>query len=792
MTKEINNLKFYHIILISMLISPLLVLNSNLNNKQREKERSIRKELNNVFLRKLDFKEDTNSICNKGSDELKEYYKTGDGGKIGIKEGKIENKDDSEHINALINLVSSEGDTMDNAKTYAMHVIPVLVFLVITIFSLPGWLICCFCNCCDCCCCCCCKKTSCKVPFYILTVVIYALVAAICVYGLSQSNSIFVGLADTECSLLRFTGEVLDGETKETKPKWIGISGIETIFTDTKTQIQSLTSTKKQEFVNKRTGTGGVVSKIADFEDAMRTQGVNIKNHYHRIGGIDYQLDIKKQFGTFAKSDSTVTIEPNEPTILMYGWYREFQETVDQGNTYMGAVEQNYDGLAGNSVATKALTDGIDAIKDIKNSFDGIKDQISGIILEYSDMIDEYGKLAFKLVFSVLLIIDVAIAAFITLLCFCSFQACQNCCIRCILKSFLHILWNVLALLTFFTLLLGSIFTLFGTVGKDLISVVEYLVSDENLNKGEEASLVGEAAKYLKKCVNGNGDITHELNLDTSSLNNVDQLNIAIKNIDQVREKIQDIIDGNNGKVAYKTYLQQFNDIINYKRDFTLINTDDAVQLRFSDCRTALNGEQDNIDWSSSCEGRSSTSCDSVASGVTPQTCVDLKTCSNDRISTIYSTSSTSTIDKAAYLNAIVNVINNEKKIPTSTEDSDDSYISIAKSLDKLNTAYNNFLSKENEVLLEYRNAINSLTDIFNNLVGNGNIYSLINCLFIGRNVKILLKNLEKTLGTSFYNVGICLVIAGIAMLVSISFTILLNIIFNQKDTKPGMPGIKQ
>ena len=275
-----------------------------------------------------------------------------------------------------------------------------------------------------------------------------------------------------------------------------------------------------------------------------------------------------------------------------------------------------------------------------------------------------------------------------------------------------------------------------------------------------------------------------------TSLNNVDQLNIAIRNIDQVRTEIQDIIDGKNGKVAYKTYLKGFNDIINYKTDFTLISPTGDVLLRFSDCRTALNNEQNNIDFSSSCEGRTpSISCEIVTSSATPGTCVDLKTCPNNKISDLYSSS---TSDNAANLNAIVNVINNEKKIPTPGEDSGDTYISIAKSLNKLNGAYNDFLTKESETLGEYRNAISSLTNIFNNLVGNGNIYSLINCLFIGKNVKIILKNLGKTLGTNFYNVGISLTIAGISMLVSISFTILLNIIFNQKDEKPGIPGMKQ
>ena len=341
MTKEIKKLKFYQIILISILLSPLLILNSNLKNKQREKERSIKKELNNVFLRKLAFKDDTDLICNKGSDELKEYYKTGDGEKIGIKAGKIENKDEPAHVKALINMVSSEGDTMENAKTYALHVKLILALLAITILSLPGWLVCCFCNCCNCCCCCCCKKPGCKVPFYIITVVIYALVAAICVYGLSQSNSIFVGLADTECSVLRFTGEVLDGETKETRPKWIGINGIQTLFGDTKREINNLSGEKQGELV---TAKNRIQSAQGAFEGSLETQSTYINDNYHKVN--NYQLDIIKKFGSFSKDgDGTITITPEENDILVHTWYLEYKNTAEQANEYMTIIDTNYNDL---------------------------------------------------------------------------------------------------------------------------------------------------------------------------------------------------------------------------------------------------------------------------------------------------------------------------------------------------------------------------------------------------------------------------------------------------------------
>ena len=69
MTKKSNEfspkLKYYHIILIAMIISPFLVLNSNSINKKKEQRKILKQ--NEIFMRKLygrnlSFEEDTRMI----------------------------------------------------------------------------------------------------------------------------------------------------------------------------------------------------------------------------------------------------------------------------------------------------------------------------------------------------------------------------------------------------------------------------------------------------------------------------------------------------------------------------------------------------------------------------------------------------------------------------------------------------------------------------------------------------------------------------------------------------------
>ena len=83
---------------------------------------------------------------------------------------------------------------------------------------------------------------------------------------MSVSNSVFVGFANTECSLLKFVGELLDGETKEELPKWIGIDNIQEIFSQTKDKINGLTNETKDNLDNNKRKTD---TSKNNFEDAL-------------------------------------------------------------------------------------------------------------------------------------------------------------------------------------------------------------------------------------------------------------------------------------------------------------------------------------------------------------------------------------------------------------------------------------------------------------------------------------------------------------------------------------------
>ena len=68
------------------------------------------------------------------------------------------------------------------------------------------------------------------------------------------------------------------------------------------------------------------------------------------------------------------------------------------------------------------------------------------------------------------------------------------CCCRCLFKFFTHLSCNTLSLLMIIIFLVGSLFGLIGQIRSDVMPVISYIVSEDNLGKngtGGDNILVG-------------------------------------------------------------------------------------------------------------------------------------------------------------------------------------------------------------------------------------------------------------------------------------------------------------
>ena len=769
------NLKYYHIMILSIILSLLLIINSN-NAKNKRINEKLDKEADSKFNKILigrhleTFEEDMEKICSKGSEELKDYFLTGSLNKLGIDfDKKEENEETPEYIHNLIDIINSakdngSDDIMDNAIEYSKHLKTVAIFVAFAVLSIPGWIFCCSCCCCNCCCCCCCKKGCCKLPFFIITTLLYVLVAIVCIYGLSKSNSIFKGLADIECSILRFCNEVKNGETKDEKPKWIGIEGIDNLLDEVKKKIEDLGTTTLDSL---KTQKENIAQKKENFEQLLEDNSgeiINKDQNYITIpnedsGSFHYRLDIttKRMFGEF--DASTRTADPEQS--FVGAWFKQYDETAKNSEKYIGEATEKFTSILEGTTITENIDDLKKTVNEIGDSINDIEDGIADSIVEFSDYIDEYGKSGFKIFFSVLIAFDALVAILMFLFCFFSGKLCNNCCLcRCIFKCAIHLFWNILALLMFVTFLIAFLFCFIGTIGSDLVYVLNYYISPENFNK-DEPELFGKEGEKLGTCFNEDGDILKALDFNMDEMASFDDL----KNINNdIEANGKDFEKLKNEPGVYGEITRELNDRKTLaKPDFSIISEDvspNPPNYVFSSLMNELNREVSPAEWKVSCEG-SQTECHKI---------------NEENICLVYSAGNPYAIgEKIESIKDLVKNANGEEVEgrPIFTHN-------FKALIEKLNEKYQEFLDEELGVLGIFDNTIKDLTGIFDEYIGEGGgVFDFVNCHFIGKNIQVILNNLEKCLGGDLYTVSIWLFLAGCSLAISISFTILLIVIIN-------------
>ena len=857
MTNELTQynpkLKPYHIIILACLLSPLLILNSNNVNSQRATEK-LNKEKSKLFEQIIssrhlqenegDEKPLSNSdkVCQKGSKELVSYYETGDLSKISLDENPIKCEEKGKpYFDALLNIIKSltdEGDgetdnvnqsgenhegestrrnllemgeIQDDITTYVKHLIPILIFLVIGIFSLPGWLVCCFCTCCNCCCCCCCKKRKCKIPCFIFTCVFYALAVVVCIYGLSQTNKIFVGMADTECSILKFFDQVLDGETKQEMPRWAGIDGINGIlqnlynsinemkngtYNDLENQITNINNMKSSFLVLMENADKLVYEPDGEYKSTL-IQNYEGTNSYDFEGeGEDvngkYVLDLVNMFGKYDATQKKFV--PANSTLD--AWEYEYKRVSEVADDYLGQAKDGFKEILSESSGQvlESLNSGIDTLSDLRTSFNDIRSGSVDSIYDASDYIDEYGKLGSNLVFGVLGGLNLVLAVFMLMIFLFSGKMCTNwvfC--RCIFKFFTHLIWNILALLMFITFLVGFLFSFIGTLGEDFMNVVQYVVSEDNLGKngvGGEGILVGsleEAKSYLDRCVNGNGQIEEEIGLDLDQINSFDN----ISNAEAIIEDTKNQFEQKKDFVTYNIYKELMESrsslksseffLIPIDQDFnaedkskflsfgwTLKRMNDYIKTNAPDVNKQESWEIAGYDESKTC-GTDQT-------GYTGKIVFSPKICDPTERTWISTSTDIDITGRAKILSDTIKIIKDLND--NSKTDPNGNYI---KKLDQLKESYDTYLTTYIDALDFFNDKIKSITSSIRTYIGDGsNLFGFVKCNFIGTNLKIMLKYLKTALGKNIKTVGICLTIVGCSLALSISSTILLIVIINK------------
>ena len=119
--------------------------------------------------------------------------------------------------------------------------------------------------------------------------------------------------------------------------------------------------------------------------------------------------------------------------------------------------------------------------------------------------------------------------------------------------------------------------------------------------------------------------------------------------------------------------------------------------------------------------------------------------------------------------------------IKDATVETDTDHESFLGILNSLKGDYNDTYLQEYITTLDlFQTSIQRITSQLKQYTGDNNgLFSFIKCSFIGTNLKIMLKYLKSALGGDVKTIGICLLVVGCSLALSISSTILMIIIIN-------------
>ena len=850
-----SKLKSYHIFLLGCLLGVLLVLNSNYVNEKKLKIQQDKKEqaLFNRLIsqRRLQdnsasnglFGEDeevyeSDIICSYASEELQEYYNTSDLSKIDLDDGPIKCEDkDEDYMKTLIEIVKSlmgdgddeeeederralrnliDSDTKENIKKYGKRLLPWLVFAAFGILSALGWIVCCFCNCCNCCCCCCCKKTTCKIPCFIITYVFYAAVVAVSIYGFTQTNKIFTGLSNTECSFIRFFETILFGETRDENnndPKWIGIEGVTNILNNLNTEITEMDDSNLEEELELN------VQEIDEKRDTFFSALKSVHKNFYMLdtdGNIIEPKQTKpwyyKEYNTVDNIEINVGSSPNKlegkyvlDLIPKFGEYNEADDIYTGLNNYWNLEISTIDANAGRAVEdaegsfTRMLGENLDKIKEglekgddnlgkLRDPLNDIYDSISGLLYDASEMTNDYGKKSVKYVFGALILMNSFLALATLMICLLSSQTCDHCCLcRCLCKMAVHLIWNILALCMIVSFLIGSILALVGQVGGDVMSLVSYIMSEENFKSNDPVIIneLGSGKDVLEECMVGNGNLSKVFDLDDYT-RDFDTIYRVKGEIAEYKQNFTDITTRYEAYHRLKKYLENRTEFID-DTEFKIIDNNNlegnvASAFKLSEIIKKLN---DSIDLDPDLDekwnpytGDKNIICNSEfqSSGSTTNNILHPWTC--EPIYRGWVNSASTNIKN--YAKIVSNAIEILKYANGEKEHSDTNYQSYFDVLDSLKGIYEDYLGSFINVLDFFDRITGRIIDILEDGIGNSNeTFSFLNGKFIKTNLKIILKYLKHSLGEDIYTVGICLVVVGFSLIFSISLTILLIVIIN-------------
>jgi hypothetical protein len=350
------------------------------------------------------------------------------------------------------------------------------------------------------------------------------------------------------CKFLTLYDNVVNGEQKTTTPKWVGVSPLITKLDQFATQLQSSVEGVKNAATDVSwydSDTSAFKAKLNDGYNQFWQSTLTNPNPANSLkNGVNVITPIYiSRLGSYEKVGADLNLI-----------YAEYNTTISVSVQSISTAQQSADQIS------KVMQPTIDAIRavsqslgDLNLSLKNVQTDVIDKGLGYKDQFKNVANNAFLVLFAFILAVSAFLTVTITLVVWC----CNG--FKC-LRFILHLIWNLLYLITILTFIVGAAFGVVGVIATDSIPVLNYVLSTTYLNSGKLITDAN-AASYIDTCFNGNGDLSQKLNLNSGYSSVVIQLADASLKMSTVADQIKNSPGSYSIQTIQQLYTNMTNDI---------------------------------------------------------------------------------------------------------------------------------------------------------------------------------------------------------------------------------------
>lgn len=505
-------------------------------------------------------------------------------------------------------------------------------------------------------------------------------------------------------------------------------------------------------------------------EAANLEQNINDEYGNTRMSNV-YSPNPLDQFETYAP-EYIKRLGPLDDENSFYGAIIKEIDKIEKYTNMLSIYQNNVDKIITSSDIDTVITNAKSALSSMDESLSVFYDNIINDWIDYTEHIND--KLTTCLyVFSSLLIVFPFFGIIFIILYLTKFNTESS---FKIFDTVFKIIFIIIFLITACTFAMGGFYGLVAKVSLDIISLVEYTFSIDNI---ENSSILiekeSDGNKIINYCANDNGDLATLFKFNDIPYRYIDTLYLSKKEIKELHEisisyndyfdsikSLEDTINDYLNNIIYqdaKPYIEELNRYTNWGSEGAYLDSSefdakylkDIWVLRVEDCEdeypyTSINSNDEILTKAQNCFLIEEWSDESVKieqrySGYTS---------SKGNYQTISEAVEAYTHSLDQYHKDSIALLNTLK---TSTEILQNKGAEMTK-------AFKNSVSNSN-------NALDMISNIYEPIIGNNTISSIMNCSIMRKYLNMLYYQLDNELNSKSKNLYIILIISSICQLAS-------------------------